>query len=85
MRSSLRGELKPAGRNKSIMKPANNRHLIHCVLPVYTLLFCTNMIYDTVWHWHYQNMVTICFMNAGRQVTDAMKYQSLMLKACNGA
>lgn len=85
MRSSLHGELKPAGRNKSIMKPTNNRHLIHHVLPLYTLLFCTNIIYYTVWPWHCQNMFTICFMNAGSQVIDAVKYQSLTLQTCNSA
>lgn len=85
MRSSLREELKPTGRNKSIRKSTNDRHLIHRVLLLYMLLFHTNIIYDTVWHWRCQNMFTICFMNAGSQVIDAMKYQSLTLKACHGA
>lgn len=83
--SSLCGELKSTGRNKSTVKSTNNRHLIHHLLPLYTLLFCTNTIYGTVWHWHCQNMFTICFMNAGSQVIDAMKYQLLTLKACSGA
>lgn len=83
--SLVYGELKSTGRNKNILKAMNNKHFIHHVLPLYTLFFCINVIYGTISHRQCQNMLTVCFVNAGIRVIDTMKYSFVMLKDCNGA
>lgn len=83
--SLVYGELKSTGRNKNILKAMNNKHFIHHVLPLYTLFFWINVIYGTISHRQCQNMLTVCFVNAGIRVIDIMKYSFVMLKDCNGA